>query len=50
MVNDKTSPSYIHYQSWGHEVVGGVRSGAEKETGNMIIFDYNLILMISFKN
>lgn len=49
MVNDKTSRSYIHFQSWGHEVVGGVRSGAEKETGNMI-FDYNLILMISFKN
>lgn len=39
MVNDKTSPSYIHFKSWGHGVVGGVRSGAEKETGNMIIFD-----------
>lgn len=31
-------------------MVGGVRSGAEKETGNIIIFNYNLILMISFKN
>lgn len=50
MVNYKTSPSYIKFKSWGHWVVEGVRSGAEKETGNIIIFDYNLILMISFKN
>lgn len=50
MVNYKTLPSYIKFQTWGHGVVEGVSNGAEKETGNIIIFDYNLILMISFKN